>query len=255
MMALRQLQQAFFASVRSGDAANFPQHVDTEKFPAARRTAIYVDAYRSRLSEALRDSFPALHTLLGDHAFGELAAAYICAHPSRHFSIRYFGDQLAEFLTEEAFYQQQPVLAQMARFEWTLRDIFDAPDARAANAGELEQLDPLQWGTLQFSAHPALRRLDLTWNVPALWKAIDAQEPPLRPVCQSEAVAWIIWRKDLQSFFLSIPSDEARAFDVLTGGANFSDFCGGLAETLGEEQAVRQAAHYLAHWLEQGWLQ
>lgn len=255
MIALRRLQQTFFASVISSEKTVFPQQIETDRFSASQRAAVYIDGYRARLTEALRDSFPALHTLLGDDAFSELAAAYIRAHPSRHFSIRYFGDQLANFLAEQTFYQQQPVLAEMARFEWTLRDVFDAPGACAANLIDLAQLDPVRWGTIRFRAHPALRRVALTWNVPTLWKAIDSQEPPLAPRCQAEPAAWIVWRKDLQTFFESMPSHEARAFDVLISSASFGEFCECLAEELGEEQAALQAAQYLGLWLKKGWLE
>jgi len=52
----------------------------------------------TRLVEALQTNYPALLRLIGEHDFAQLASQYIAAHDSRHFSIRYYGDALAEFL-------------------------------------------------------------------------------------------------------------------------------------------------------------
>lgn len=254
MNTLRRTQKAFFDGVRVADPARFPRSAVTTNFTACQRAAVYIDAYRLRLAEALQDNFPALHTLLGDDAFFKMAQDYIDAHPSRHFSIRYFGDRLAEFLTAHSHYQQQPVIAEMARFEWALRDVFDAPDVQAASVTDLEQLNPQQWGDLKFCAHPTLRRMDLRWNVPALWLAIDAEEPPLAPQSEPQAVAWLIWRHDLRTRFESRPQEEMQAFDLLIGGASFGGLCEALASALGANHAPWCAANFLAGWLKQGWL-
>ena len=63
--------------VRSGGAAS-----------AQRRFDIYVNAYRTRLIDALRANYPVLHRALGDDAFESLAQAYIAAHPSSCTNIR-----------------------------------------------------------------------------------------------------------------------------------------------------------------------
>lgn len=254
MSALRRLQQAFFDGVRANDPARFPPSTSTPTFTASQRAAVYIDAYRLRLAEALQDSYPTLHVLLGDDAFFQLADAYIDAHPSRHFSIRYFGDRLAAFLRGQHHYQQQPVVAEMAHFEWLFREVFDAPDGQAACIADLEQLSPEQWGELRFRSDPTLRRIDLKWNVPALWLAVDAEESPRAPECQPEAISWVIWRQDLRSHFESVSQDEMQAFDLLVGGASFGELCDALAGALGEEQAPWHAAEFLAKWLSRGWL-
>lgn len=254
MNTLRRMQRAFFGGVSAGDPARFPRTAVTTDFTAEQRAAVYIEAYRLRLADALHDNYPALHTLLGDDAFFEMAAAYIEMHPSRHVSIRYFGDRLAQFLATHRTYQQEPVLAEMACFEWALRDVFDAADVPAACIGDLTHWPPEQWGALQFRAHPALRRLELTWNVPDLWQAIKDQESQRVPERHAEATAWFIWRHELRSYFESRSRGERRAFDSLVGGANFGNLCESLAHEQGEEQGPVQAASYLSSWLSRGWL-
>ncbi|WP_353094164.1 DNA-binding domain-containing protein, partial [Methylibium sp.] len=66
---------------------------------------IYRHAYRARLVAALRENHEGLPRVMGDEAFDALAQAYLSAYPSRHPSIRWFGEYLADFM------QARPALA------------------------------------------------------------------------------------------------------------------------------------------------
>ncbi len=72
----------------------------TTRVPASTRLAIYANAYRARLSEGLESNFPVLAKLMGVSEFRGLAHRYIEGHESRHRSIRWYGDRLAQFLRE-----------------------------------------------------------------------------------------------------------------------------------------------------------
>ncbi|MEK7796751.1 MAG: DNA-binding domain-containing protein [Pseudomonadota bacterium] len=63
--------------------------VGDERVDAHGRLDIYADAYRLRLIEALEGDFVALQAYVGPERFDEIARAYIEAHPSEHFSLRY----------------------------------------------------------------------------------------------------------------------------------------------------------------------
>ena len=52
---------------------------------------VYRQAYRARLRSALRDNHEVLFQVMGDEAFDALAEAYIAAHPSTFYSLRWFG--------------------------------------------------------------------------------------------------------------------------------------------------------------------
>src|SRR5205823_3755278 len=76
-------------------------------------------------------------------------------------------------------YAAAPVLAELARWEWTMTDVFDAADATALTHAELSRVSPEQWAGLRFTWHPSLRRLALSWNAPQIWQALtaDAERP------------------------------------------------------------------------------
>jgi hypothetical protein len=249
---LRELQEQLQAHLLHGDTRIAQRIVATPRIDVPTRLAIYSDAYRLRLLEALRADFPALHTLAGDAEFERLGRAYIDAHPSGHFSIRYFGAQLAEFLRCDARWRATPVFAEMAAFEWALGLSFDAPDSPLLVVEDVAAILPEDWPRMRLVLHPSLQRLNLRWNVPGLWKAIDEQQSPQAPVTATCPVAWVIWRRDMRSFFRSAPVDEAWAIDCLRKGQRFAALCEGLCEWVNETQAPARAALYLRRWVQDG---
>lgn len=254
MSSLRALQTNFLAYLRAPEQQMQHEVASTPGVSADLRLKIYADAYRLRLVDALADNYPVLHALLGDDPFAELGARYLEAHPSRHFSIRHFGHRLAEFVAAQMPYAQQPVLADMANFEWVLRDVFDAADAVVLTPKDLAALAPELWPELRFKLHPTVRRLDLTWNAPALWKAIDEQLEPPPPQINNHPIAWLIWRHDLKIQFRSLEVDEAWAIDALRLNTTFADLCAGLCEWVDESHASAHAARFVRRWLTDGLL-
>ena len=249
---LRELQEQFQAHLLSGDNRIAQRIVDTPRVSAPARLAIYAEAYRLRLLEALQVDFPALHTLAGDAEFERIGRAYIDAHPSGHFSIRYFGRQLAGFLQKDDRWRSVPVFAEMAAFEWALGLSFDAADSPSIGVEDMAIIPSEAWPHMRLGLHPSLQRLDLRWNVPGLWKTIDEERPPQEPVAADHPLAWIIWRRDLRSLFRSMPVDEAWAIDSLRQGARFAELCEGLCEWCDESRVAAQAALYLRRWVHDG---
>jgi hypothetical protein len=252
MTGLHDLQKAFQAYLLNPAEQMSERVVSDEQLSDAGRLGIYAKAYRLRLSEALGTDFPALHTLLGDAGFTAMARAYIEACPSRHFSIRWFGHQLSAFLSTHSEYKGKPVLAEMAAFEWALSHALDAADAPCLGVADLAGIPLETWPDLRFALHPSITRLDLWWNAPILWKAIDAKQPPQAPERSDTLQAWLVWRQDLASYFKSLDVAEAAALDTLRAGGCFAQICEGLCETVDEEEVPLHAAQLLQHWLAKG---
>ena len=249
---LRELQEQLQTHLLFGDPRIAQHIVGTPRVNVPTRLAIYSDAYRLRLLEALRVDFPALHTLAGDAEFECIGRAYLHAHPSGHFSIRYFGQHLAGFLRQDARWRALPVFAEMAAFEWALGLSFDAFDSPQIGVEDVAAIPPGGWAHMRLDLHPSLQRLDLLWNVPGLWKAIEEAQPPQAPVAAGYPLAWIIWRRDLKNFFRSASVDEACALDLLRQGESFAAMCEGLCEWIDEAQVAGQAARYLHRWVQDG---
>jgi hypothetical protein len=197
-------------------------------------------------------NFPVLAQLLGESDFQALAAAYVRAHESQTFSIRYYGHELAVFLEQEPPYAQTPLLAELARWEWAMTEVFDAADAAPVGAADVSGFPPEQWALLRFGWHPSVRRLSLSWNVPQTWKAVSEQSPCPEPSLASQPGEWLLWRRDLSIYFRSLSPAEGAALGAAQEGHTFGEVCERLCTSLAEAQAPAQAAGYLREWLVSG---
>jgi len=190
--------------------------------------------------------------MAGDEEFDRLARAYIDAQPSTFRSVRWFGNRLGEFLRTTRPYSDYPAFAEMAEFEWAMSDAFDAADSPIATIGDMAALRPDAWPGLTFATHASVRRLDLRWNVPSAWNAVNTGEEP--PVLEENdyPVAWLIWRHDLLTYFRSMSVDEAWALDALLRGEDFAALCEGLTEWIDAQHVAGHVAGLLKQWLEDG---
>jgi hypothetical protein len=247
---LADLQRDFQESILAEENRLVGRIAGTAKVSADVRLGLYSDAYRLRLIEVLGDNYPALHTLLGDETFDQCARDYIRAYTPTHFSVRWFGDRLAEFLAAERPYADQPVLAEMAHFEWALRGAFDAADATVLGIDDMAAVAPEAWAGMRIRLHPSVRRLDLRWNVPALWKAIDDGSDPEPPEQSAHPSGWVVWRRDLRQFFRSLDVTEAWALDAVGRGDDFAAVCEGLCEWIDPANAPLHVAGLLKTWVD-----
>jgi len=252
MNTLARVQEDFQEHLLRGSAA-VERHVrGTARVPVATRLGIYAGAYRSRLAEALAANYPALAKLLGAVDFQALAADYVSAHDSPFFSIRYYGDALAEFLATHEDYVAAPVLAELAHWEWAMSCVFDAADVTPLAHAALAGLPPQRWAQLRFAFHPSVRRLVLAWNVPQLWRSLTGESE--RPAAQLNAAPreWLLWRQDLTTYFRSLERAEAAALAGALRGWPFGELCELLCAELGESAAPAQAAALLRGWIDSG---
>jgi hypothetical protein len=243
MSDLAQLQREFAEHLRTGTETVAERIAATERVDVATRLGIYAEAYRLRLLEALTTDYPALREALSMEAFVTLANAYITAHPSTYYSLRYFGGHMSQFLRETADYADRPWLAELAEFEWTLSAVFDAADASPYTLEQASVLSPAFWPSMRLCLHPTVRRLNCRWNVAAFWQAVpDWQE-------SESAVPWLLWRKDLRVYFRSLDEIECRALDLSLAGADFSALCVALSELLPETEVPLRVAGLFRAWI------
>ncbi len=220
---------------------------DVNKVSVEQRLDVYGNAYGYRLIDALSENYPAVHTLLGDDEFYEMTYAYMAKHPSEHFSLRYFGHQLEAFL--KGYYADSPFLAEMAKFEWTLREAFDAADLESLGIESLQAIPVEQWADLTFTFHPAVSRLNLEWNTPQLWSAVDEETAPIDPEKLDYPYSWLLWRKELLTYYRSLDVDEAWSLDAAIQGKNFAELCEGVCEWVDAEHAPARVAGFLSQWM------
>jgi hypothetical protein len=249
---LRELQRDMQRHLLGEDSEVTAAIVDAPPLPAADRLAIYRNAYQVRLIDALHETYPVLHGLLGDEAWVEMGQAYVAAHPSVFRSIRWYGRELADYLALSSPYSEAPILSEVALLEWTLAEVFDAADAPALARSALSAVEPPAWGSLTLQFHPSLRRLAFSWNTAAVWKAMSQEETPPRPEMGPAPLPWLLWRQNLQNYFRSMTAVESAALDSALRGRNFAQLCEDLGSLLPQEEIPAAAASLLGAWADSG---
>ena len=257
MNGLADQQRALQGAIVSGrDACTLLRSLP-EREPLLR---VYQHAYTARLVGALRDNFGVLPQVMGDEAFDALALAYVAEHPSRHASIRWFGDKLPEFMRASEALVPHPALVDLARMEWALRSAFDAANGGLLDPASLAAVAAEQWPRLTFVTLPSVQLLAMEWAVEPLWRAMQsvdaesAEEPELpEPVQHDHAL--LIWRQGLENRWRSIDSMQADLLRAAMAGGNFAELCELAAMQVGGQQAAAAAVGALQSWLADGLLQ
>jgi hypothetical protein len=244
MSSLARIQADLQSFLLRSDEAVKVHVVDSGRVPVETRLGIYHHAYRSRLVEALCANYPVLADLLGAEAFAQLGAEYIDRHDSSSFSVRHYGHALSTVVTS--------FFADLARWEWTIADVFDAADAEPVTVSALATIAPSEWSELRFAFHPSTRRLALASNAVQVWKAITANAEPPASSTDVEPTTWLLWRRDVRTLFRSLSAAEAQMIDGAMVGRPFGELCTALCSHCTEEEAPARAAGFLREWVESG---
>ncbi len=221
------------------------------------RLGVYYTAYRLRLVAALAVDYEILQALVGETRFGEIGLAYVQVRPSKFRNLRWYGAAMADFLREDARFKDEPLLSQLAEFEWAHGLAFDAPDAPHLSFDELAAVPPEDWGDIQFIPHPSMQMVTPNWNVVDIWHAHkDGSEVP-EAISSEQPNVIAVWRKDYKSYFRTLESDESLLWQTLANGTGFGVACAELAASsdLNEEEAPLRAAQLLRGWIDEGWIQ
>jgi len=144
----------------------------------------------------------------------------------------------------------------MARWEWAVSGVFDAPDTVPVASETLKAISPDRWPALKFRFHSAIRELATRWNTAAVWAALNRDDSAPDPLRAASRGYWAIWRSGLDVFFAEISSAELRALRAAERGEPFASVCslrpGHGPESPGE--AGLWAARLLHQWVERGWI-
>ena len=211
---------------------------------------IYRNAYTGRLVGILGEEFPKLRLLAGDRGFDDLAHAYLAAHPSTYFSVRWIGCELADFLATVEPWHNDPGLSQMARLEWAETMAFDAADAPPVARADLAAVPPTAWPGLVLTLHPSVNRIPVSPDIFAIWNRLANGEPAESvPSALAAETPHLVWRIGLDVKLRAAERDEAAALDALSHGESFAGICERLADHVDPGRAAFRAAELLERWV------
>lgn len=215
---------------------------------AIERLDVYANMYFFRVLDVLKQDFPMLHAALGDDAFHNLITDYLIAHPPKHWSLRWVGESLPEFVRAHERVRNAGYLADLAALEWALHDAFDAEDVPALRSEALAALKPEQWADLVLHLDPSVRYLEVATPVSRIWQQLKAGQ---EVDAGDDGGGFVrVWRRDMRVLHRMIPAFEGRALVAVAERLPFAEICERLAEADADPQQV--AADLVA--VVRGWL-
>lgn len=140
---------------------------------AGARYAVHRNNAVASLVDALADTFPVVHELVGADFFGAMAARFVRRHPPRTPVLARYGDRFADFVADLEPARPVPYLADMARLEFARVHAFHAADAAPAAAEDLARGTDCgdRVGDLRVGLHPSVDAIDSRYAVVSIWAA------------------------------------------------------------------------------------
>ncbi len=250
MSRLRELQLRFqdYLIGNSDEIEN--DIISTEDALAEHRLGAYYNAYRIRLIDGLAVDYAALEKHLGRETFENLALDYLDRYPSTQPSVRWFGRHLPEYMREVYAGEEKEFLSELAAYEWAQSLVFDAADSlRLVQIDDVALIAAEDWPAIEFHFKPAMRWLDLHWNVPAYENALDSGGEIPQLLRSDHPIRWLLWRREMKTHWRSLEVHEAWAIEQAAAGANFAEICEGLLEWIDAEQVALAGAGFLKQWV------
>jgi len=224
--------------------------VGDDRLSAEERVDIYANMYFYRILDVLKEDFPATPAILGEDRFHNLVTGYLIEYPPEHFSIAYAGKHFADFIESHPMREEFPFLADLARMERALIDVFHAPDWTPLDAEAMRAIAPTDWPALKLMRHPATLTLQLQWNVATILSAIERGEEPSRPA--SGAMSMLVWRSRNRVYYREIEPAERAQLEATATGCTFAEICEMIASAAEEENPAVAINQRLDVWLRDG---
>ncbi|MCP5397510.1 MAG: putative DNA-binding domain-containing protein [Sphingomonadaceae bacterium] len=215
---------------------------------------IYRNAYRTRLVDAMRETFPRTAQWVGEESFAAAAAHHLITNPPSVWTLDLVGEGFPDLLAE--LFVRDPDVPELAWLEWTMHLAFIAADVApldregfmAAVAGFGED----DWPSMALAFTPSLAWAEVKHDIPRLWNGLKQEtEKPECPALDQPATL-AVWREGLQPVFRLLDPAVASLLATMQGGTAYGDACAMLAELVGEEAAAQAAGAALGQWITDG---
>lgn len=252
MSTLRELQDAFAASVLTGEAWRLSGAIAPMGLDPVRRVQIYRNHFTISLAEALAATYPVLCRLVGAECFDAVAARFAGEHPPVSPVVAEYGDGFGDYLAG-LLGGDYAYLADVGAFEWAIARAYHAPDAPAMRADALLLVPEARRGDLLLHCHPSLRLLASVYPVLDIWAANqDGADPDAVIDLAAGPTGLMVWRHGMDVVWRSLDDARFAFIAALLAGRTLADAVAALAEADGAVHPGEALAELLSAGLVAG---
>jgi hypothetical protein len=182
---------------------------------ATERVGVYHGMYLARMREALESDYPGVARFLGPAAWKDLVRSYVQAHPSRSYTLNVLGRALPGFVAV-ARVPRPAFCRDLARLEWAVSEVFDAPEASPLTEKDLEAVSPDEWERARLVPVPALRLVVLEHDAGTHLDAL--REGKRRPPVRRRRSRVVVYRRNDAVFRREHAAGAFALLEDLVGG-------------------------------------
>ena len=182
---------------------------------------VYHDTYIQKLTEALQETFAAVHWVVGDDLFHKIAKHYIETEPSVSYNLNDYGGNFPDFLKGHRLTRGVPFLPDLARFEWTYKNLYHRANPEPLPTERLQEI--LHADDCRIKFIDAMEIFASPFRVSEMW--LRKSEPPY----MFEDIIWeypewvLMFKRDHEIIIQSINHNEATVLEELSAGAKVSE--------------------------------
>jgi len=200
-------------------AASDPESVvlPSKALTSVERLELYAHMYYARLIEVMEAEYPTTRQILGAHEFAVACRKFIARNPSRSRTLNSMSEKFPDFLARHL--PQGPrrgLVADVARIERAMEDVFDAPRAEPMTAAQFAAIGADQWERVRLNVNPALRLLTLRYPANDTMNAVRAGRKPRIP--RPRKTFAIVYRRGYSVFRRDQEPEQFRLLTALVSG-------------------------------------
>ncbi|TMM47273.1 DNA-binding domain-containing protein [Qipengyuania marisflavi] len=251
-MTLAVLQSEFLGAIHDDEIA-LPDSWDDRR---RKGFAIYRNAYRATLVDALRESFARTAAWVGDEAFRAAASHHVIAHPPSSWTLDLLGEGFDATCAE--LFAQDPEVAELAWLEWAMQTAFVAEDAAPLDAAGFgaatADFAEADWADLTLRFASGMVVVGTAFDLPRIWNSDPSEPLPPDDLRLAAPSACAVWREEERPMFQIVSAAEGQALTAMLAGTSYGELCAMLIEQHGEEAGIAMAGGLLGGWLGRGWI-
>jgi len=219
----------------------------------AERVGVYQGMYLLRMVEALEGDYPAVAHFLGEEEFADLVTRYVAAHPSTSYTFNRLGKRFPEFIKASRGIRKKAFVADLARLELSVTEVFDAPESAPWPADAIARLPNEAWATAVLKPIAAFRLGSYAHPVNAYLQSVK-EENHDHPGVGRRATHVVVWRKRYEVWRLELSKPAADFLAALSRGRPFGKAVVAAARGL-QGSPGDQLFRWLRDWVAEGMFQ
>jgi hypothetical protein len=217
---------------------------------AVERVGVYQAMYLLRMIEALEGDYPAVAHYLGDEEFADLVTRYVAVHPSESYTFNRLGTRFPEFLRRSKGVRKKGFVADLARLELAVTEVFDAPQSPAWPAEEIARIPRGAWERAVLKPIAAFRLGAFGYPVNAYLQSVKDDDHD-HPDVARKATRVAVWRKGYEVWRLELSEPAFDFLHALSKGRPFGRAVASAARGL-QGSAGEQLFRWLRDWVAEG---